>query len=86
MITAALNGELDNVEYTTHPVFGLEMPVTCPNVPDEVLNPRNTWSDVNAYDEKANHLAGLFNENFKHFEAGANEEIKAAAPKATSAS
>ncbi|MCB0733343.1 MAG: phosphoenolpyruvate carboxykinase (ATP) [Flavobacteriales bacterium] len=82
MITAALNGELDQVEYTQHPVFGLQMPTTCPNVPSEVLNPRNTWSDKSAYDEKANHLAGLFNDNFSKFEAGANEEIKAAAPKA----
>ncbi|MBI1305366.1 MAG: phosphoenolpyruvate carboxykinase (ATP) [Bacteroidetes bacterium] len=82
MITAALNGELNNVEYTNHPVFGLAMPTTCPNVPAEVLNPRNTWADANAYDEKANHLAGLFNDNFKKFEEGANQEIKDAAPRA----
>ncbi|MBO6516706.1 MAG: phosphoenolpyruvate carboxykinase (ATP) [Bacteroidia bacterium] len=86
MITAALNGELDNVEYIKHPVFGLDMPTTCPNVPSEVLNPRNTWANTSEYDEKANHLAALFNENFKNFEAGANEEIKSAAPKALSAS
>lgn len=81
MITAALNGELDNIDYVTHPVFGLEMPTTCPNVPDELLNPRNTWDDVNSYDHKANHLANLFIENFKKFEAGASAEIKSAAPK-----
>ena len=86
MITAALNGDLDNVEFTTHPVFGLAMPTTCPNVPSDVLNPRNTWADQNAYDAKANHLAGLFNKNFENFESGANEEIRSAAPKATSAS
>ncbi len=86
MITAALNGELADVEYTTHPIFGLEMPDTCPNVPSEVLNPRNTWENKANYDEKANHLAGLFNKNFKNFEEGANEEIKAAAPTAISAS
>ncbi len=84
MITAALNGELDNVDYINHPVFGLAMPTTCPNVPDEVLNPRNTWADKESYDKKANHLAGLFNNNFEEFEAGSNDEIKAAAPKATS--
>lgn len=84
MITAALNGELDNVEYTTHPVFGLAMPTTCPEVPSEVLNPRNTWADKSNYDTKANHLAGLFNNNFKKYEEGSNEEIKAAAPQATS--
>ena len=58
MITAALTGELDNVDYINHPVFGLAMPTTCPNVPDEVLNPRNTWADKESYDKKANHLAG----------------------------
>ncbi|MCO4818801.1 MAG: phosphoenolpyruvate carboxykinase (ATP) [Bacteroidetes bacterium] len=84
MITAALNGDLDNVDFINHPVFGLAMPTTCPNVPDEVLNPRNTWADKESYDKKANHLAGLFNNNFKSFEEGSNEEIKAAAPKATS--
>ena len=84
MITAALEGKLDNVDYTTHPVFGLEMPTTCPNVPSGVLNPRNTWANANNYDQKANHLAGLFNKNFRNFEAGANAEIKAAAPTATS--
>jgi phosphoenolpyruvate carboxykinase (ATP) len=62
------------------------MPTTCPNVSDEVLNPRNTWADKSAYDEKANHLAGLFNKNFEQFADGANDEIKEAAPKATSAS
>jgi phosphoenolpyruvate carboxykinase (ATP) len=84
MITAALNGGLDNVEFENHPVFGLAMPVSCPNVPTEVLNPRNTWSNAAEYDQKANHLAGLFTKNFEYFEAGANEEIKTAAPKATS--
>lgn len=84
MITAALNGALDNVEYTTHPVFGLSMPTTCPEVPSEVLNPRNTWADKSNYDTKANHLAGLFNNNFKLYEEGSNDEIKAAAPQATS--
>jgi len=86
MITAALEGDLDNVKYENHPVFGLAMPTTCPNVSDEVLNPRNTWADKSAYDEKANHLAGLFNKNFEQFADGANDEIKEAAPKATSAS
>lgn len=81
MITAALNGELDNVQYIEHPVFGLQMPSTCPNVPDELLNPRNTWEDANAYDKKANHLANLFIENFKSYEAGVSQEIIDAAPK-----
>lgn len=81
MITAALTGQLDNVEYAKHEVFGLEMPVTCPEVPDEILTPRNTWADKSAYDAKALHLAEQFVKNFKQFEDNANEEILAAAPK-----
>lgn len=85
MLTAALNGELDNVEYTKHNVFGVMMPTTCPNVPSEILNPRNTWADAAAYDAKANHLAELFNKNFAQYADGVSDEIKAAAPKASSA-
>ncbi len=81
LITAALNGELSDVEYESHPVFGLSMPKECPNVPTELLNPRNTWSDKPGYDKKANELANAFVNNFKKFEAGANEEIMNGAPK-----
>lgn len=81
MITAALRGELDKVQYEKHPVFGLEMPMTCPNVPSEILNPRNTWADKSAYDTKANDLAGQFNKNFEKYASQANKEILAAAPK-----
>lgn len=83
MITAALNGELDNVEYVQHNIFGVSMPATCPNVPDEVLNPRNTWEDKNAYDAKANHLAHEFIKNFTQYADFANDEIMAGAPKAS---
>ena len=82
MITAALEGKLENVEYTTHEVFGLAMPNECENVPTEMLHPKNTWADKSAYDAKASNLAGKFVENFKKFEDAANEEIMAAAPKA----
>ncbi len=82
MITAALEGKLDNVDYTTHEVFGLAMPNECENVPTEMLHPKNTWSDKSAYDAKASSLAGKFVENFKKFESAANGEIMAAAPKA----
>lgn len=82
MITAALRGELNNVEYTTHRVFGLAMPNSCPNVPTEILHPRTTWSDTNAYDQKANHLAELFIKNFAQFADGVTEDILSAAPKA----
>lgn len=81
MVRAALEGKLNDVDYKTDPVFGLNMPATVPDVPSEVLNPRNTWADKAAYDAKADHLAGLFNENFRNYEDFANEEIMAAAPK-----
>lgn len=82
MITAALNGDLNKVDYETHPIFGVAMPKTCPNIPNEILNPRNTWDNELAYDAKAKDLAAKFNENFKKFEDGVTDEIKAAAPKA----
>jgi phosphoenolpyruvate carboxykinase (ATP) len=81
LISAALNGELDHVNYQTHQVFGVAMPKTCPGVPVEMLNPRNTWSDKEAYDQKANHLATAFLNNFEKFADYANEEILAGAPK-----
>lgn len=83
MIHAALDGELADVEFETHPVFGLNMPKSCPNVPAEVLNPRNTWKDKEAYDLKANDLANKFNTNFKKYADQANDEILAAAPKSS---
>ena len=81
MITAALEGKLDGVEFKTDPVFGFEVPVSCPGVPAELLTPRNTWADKEAYDEKAKFLAGLFIKNFEKYAAGVNEEIKGAGPK-----
>ena len=81
MITAVLNGKLANVGFETHNIFGLQMPNICPNVPTELLNPRNTWENKNAYDAKANELAEAFNSNFEQFVEYANDEIMAAAPK-----
>lgn len=80
MITAALNGELDNVEYVNHKVFGLAIPQSCPNVPEEILNPRNTWEDKDAYDAQAHDLAQAFRKNFAKFEEFANDEIMAGGP------
>ena len=82
MITAALNGELDAVDYKNHVVFGIAIPQTCPEVPSEILNPRNTWKDQDLYDVKAVELAGKFKANFAKFEEFANAEIMAGAPKA----
>ncbi|TAH09493.1 MAG: phosphoenolpyruvate carboxykinase (ATP) [Sphingobacteriia bacterium] len=82
MISAALNGELDKVEMTEHPIFGMLMPTSCPNVPSEILNPRSTWKDSVAYDTTANKLAKEFINNFEKYAAGVTPEILAAAPKA----
>lgn len=81
MITAALEGQLDDVEYEAHPVFKMMMPKSCPGVPSEILNPRDTWEDKNNYDEKANSLAKQFIKNFEKFAGHAGAEILAAAPK-----
>lgn len=81
LITAALNGELDQVEFRNHEVFGVAYPQSCPGVPDEILNPRNTWADKEAYDQKANDLATSFVKNFEKFSEYANAEIMAGAPK-----
>lgn len=83
MIKAALNHQLDNVEYRTHPVFGLAIPTSCPDVPNAVLNPRDTWRNEKEYDKMANDLAERFNKNFKKYADKATKEIKAAAPKAS---
>ena len=80
MITAALNGSLDNVKYVHHSVFGIAEPQSCPTVPSEILNPRNTWEDPNLYDIKAVELAQKFKANFAKFEEFANTEIMQGAP------
>jgi phosphoenolpyruvate carboxykinase (ATP) len=80
MISAALNGDLLNVSYNVDPVFGLAVPSICPGVPNDVLNPRNTWADHAAYDAQAQKLAHMFAENFKLFEADVSDEVRAAGP------
>jgi phosphoenolpyruvate carboxykinase (ATP) len=82
MIRAILNGSLASVETRPDPFFGVGVPTSCPDVPSEVLSPRNTWADKDAYDERARDLARRFNENFKKYEAGVSEEVRAVAPKA----
>ena len=81
MITAALEGKLDNVEYEAHPIFGMMMPLSCPAVPSDILNPRNTWTDKKAYDDQAKNLASQFLKNFEKYASGVSEEILAATPK-----
>jgi phosphoenolpyruvate carboxykinase (ATP) len=82
MIRAILNGSLADVETQPDPIFGLNIPVSCPDVPTEVLIPRNTWQDREAYDQKARHLARLFNENFTKYADGVSEEVRKVAPTA----
>ena len=81
MVNAALAGELDHVKTIEDPIFGLHIPVSVPNVPNEILNPRDTWVDKSEYDREAKELASKFVENFKKYEAGTAEAIRNAGPK-----
>ncbi|MBC2844317.1 phosphoenolpyruvate carboxykinase (ATP) [Winogradskyella flava] len=83
MINAALNGDLGNYtyeDYHIHSVFGVAQPRTCPGVPTEVLSPRATWNDDEAYYKMAFKLTNAFRENFKKFESYASEEIRRGGP------
>ena len=82
MIDAIHNHDFDNVEFTTDQEFGFQIPLSCPDVPSEILIPKNTWDNKEQYQEVKNKLVTLFNENFKKFEAGVNTEIVEAGPKA----
>jgi phosphoenolpyruvate carboxykinase (ATP) len=79
LLRAALDGDLDGVEYRIDPIFGFEVPVEVPGVESSLLDPRSTWSDPGAYDEKAHYLAMRFKENFTKF--GADENIVRAGPR-----
>ena len=81
LLNAALSGKLLNVEYTTDPLFGFLVPKTCPEVPDDVLNPASSWTNKNAYMQRYRGLASRFIDNFKKFEDGCPPEIMAAGPK-----
>ncbi len=79
LVSAAVNGHLEDVEFATEPAFGLHIPLSCPGVPAEVLNPRNAWADKAAYDLQAAELAGRFEANFRQFDAP--EAVRAAGPR-----
>lgn len=81
IVNAAIDGKLAESHFSLDPVFGFEIPDRCPGVPSEVLNPKNTWDDPAAYEERAHHLAGLFVTNFTQFEDRASVEIRKAAPR-----
>lgn len=68
LLSAALSGKFDNVEFSTDPVFGLSVPTSCEGVPSEILMPKNTWADKAAYDEKAKNLFDLFTKNYEKFQ------------------
>jgi phosphoenolpyruvate carboxykinase (ATP) len=80
MITAALQGKLDNIETVADPIFGVAIPREVPGVPTELLTPKSTWADKTAYDEKAKYLAQLFVKNFEQYASGVSPEIRAASP------
>jgi len=80
IVRAALAGKLDGVAYQKDPVFGLRIPKECPDVPSELLDPRNTWENKAAYDQKARELAARFRENFTEFAADVPDDVRKAGP------
>lgn len=80
LLHAALDGKLDSVEYDTHAIFNLAMPKTCEGVPEELLDPRNTWTDKADYDKQARELAGMCVDAFKQYEGTVSEDVIAARP------
>jgi phosphoenolpyruvate carboxykinase (ATP) len=79
MVSAAMDGYLDYVDYVTDPIFNLQVPLKCPGVPDTILQPQNTWQDRAAYQRSAEQLAAMFHKNFAKF-AGMPKEVVASGP------
>ena len=79
MVNAALSGILEDVSLAADPNFGVLVPKSCPNVPLEVLSPRDAWSDPSAYDNQARELTKRFESNFKQFERDVDDSVKAVA-------
>jgi phosphoenolpyruvate carboxykinase (ATP) len=82
LLSAALEGDLQAVEYRTDPVFGFEVPVSVPGVDSKLLDPRSTWADPEAYDRKAAELAKMFRDNFAQFEGTVDSAVSEAGPRA----
>lgn len=80
ILDAIHGGSLHKVDTTRDAVFGVAVPTMCPGVPTEILTPRNTWADKHAYDATAKKLAGLFRENFKTYESGVSNDVRAGGP------
>ncbi len=81
VVHAVLDGSLDEIETREDPIFGLNVPVHCPDVPDEILDPRQTWEDQEAYDAKAQHVASLFARNFRAYEGLVEQAVYEAGPR-----
>ena len=81
MVTAALNGSFDSIEFKHHDVFNVDYPVSCPGVPDEMLDARGMWAAKDAYDAQANKLAQMFADNFAKKYPNMPSEIAEAGPK-----
>jgi phosphoenolpyruvate carboxykinase (ATP) len=81
MVAEALNGSLSSVKTEEDPVFGLHVPTSCPKVPAEILNPKNTWKDKAAYDVKAKELASKFKKNFEQFTSSVSADVLKAGPR-----
>jgi len=80
MLNAALEGKLEDVEYRKDKLFGFEVPMTCPNVPDDVFEPSNAWGNKDEYWMKYDALASRYMENFKTFKDGVPDEVVNAGP------
>lgn len=80
MVRAAINGDIERADTYVEPVFGLRVPTTCPEVPSQILLPRQTWPDAEAYDQQAVKLAGLFKKNFEQFSL-VTDDVRAAGPR-----
>ena len=81
LLTAALNGTLNDAEFRVDENFGFEVPVAAAGVIDVILNPRRTWEDGAAYDAQAQRLVSMFIENFKQYETHVSQEVIDASPK-----
>jgi phosphoenolpyruvate carboxykinase (ATP) len=80
MVTAALDGTLGEREMRLDPIFNLSVPTTCPDVPPEILDPRQTWSDKEEFDAQAIKLAGMFSENFQEYAGQVSGDVAASGP------
>jgi phosphoenolpyruvate carboxykinase (ATP) len=80
IVRAVLSGKLNDTETQLDPIFGLHILVAVPDVPSEILNPRNTWREPTAYERKAHELAKMFETNFDENAADAPNEVKNAGP------